>query len=104
MKNTDPVPLLQDLIRCASITPIEGGALTLLENTLSQHGFACQRLIFKEAGTADVENLFARIGTGNPHLCFAGHTDVVPPGRAEDWSRPPFAAEIADGYVCGRGA
>lgn len=106
MKNTptDPVPLLQDLIRCKSVTPAEGGALTLLENTLSQAGFICQRLIFKAEGTPDVENLFARFGTGSPHLCFAGHTDVVPEGHAESWSHEPFAADIADGFIYGRGA
>jgi succinyl-diaminopimelate desuccinylase len=106
MKNTptDPVPLLQDLIRCKSVTPAEGGALTYLENLLSTHGFVCQRLIFREAGTPDVENLFARIGTGAPHLCFAGHTDVVPEGIVENWTRQPFAADIADGFIYGRGA
>ena len=106
MKNasTDPVPLLQDLIRCRSVTPAEGGALTLLENTLSAEGFICQRLIFKAEATPDVENLFARFGTGSPHLCFAGHTDVVPPGEEAQWSHGPFAADLADGYVFGRGA
>ena len=106
MKNTptDPVPLLQDLIRCKSVTPVEGGALTYLENLLSSHGFVCQRLIFREAGTPDVENLFARIGTGAPHLCFAGHTDVVPEGIAESWTHAPFAADIANGFISGRGA
>ncbi len=101
---TDSVAILQDLIRCPSVTPIEAGALTVLENLLSSNGFVCQRLIFKDENTPDVENLFARVGTGAPHLCFAGHTDVVPPGREEDWSHPPFAAEIADGYLYGRGA
>ena len=106
MKNapTDSVPLLQDLIRCRSVTPAEGGALTYLEDVLSAHGFVCHRLIFREAGTPDVENLFARFGTGSPHLCFAGHTDVVPEGILEAWSHSPFAAEIADGYIYGRGA
>ncbi len=106
MKNTptDPVPLLQDLIRCKSVTPAEGGALTYLENLLSTHGFVCHRLIFREAGTPDVENLFARIGSGSPHLCFAGHTDVVPEGILESWTHSPFEAEIADGFVYGRGA
>jgi len=106
MKNTptDPVPLLQDLIRCRSVTPAEGGALTWLENLLSTHGFVCQRLIFREEGTPDVENLFARIGSGAPHLCFAGHTDVVPEGILEGWTHQPFAADIADGFVYGRGA
>ena len=106
MKNTptDPVPLLQDLIRCKSVTPAEGGAQTYLENLLSTHGFVCQRLIFRQEGTPDVENLFARIGSGNPHLCFAGHTDVVPEGIVENWTHQPFAADIADGFVYGRGA
>jgi succinyl-diaminopimelate desuccinylase len=106
MKNTptDPVPLLQDLIRCKSVTPAEGGALTYLENLLSTHGFVCHRLIFREDGTPDVENLFARFGSGAPHLCFAGHTDVVPEGIVESWTHPPFAADIADGFVYGRGA
>ena len=106
MKNTptDPVPLLQDLIRCKSVTPAEGGALTYLENLLSTHGFVGQRLIFREEGTPDVENLFARFGTGSPHICFAGHTDVVPEGLVESWSHAPFAADIADGFIYGRGA
>lgn len=106
MKNTptDPVPLLQDLIRCKSVTPAEGGALTYLEDLLSTHGFVCHRLIFREAGTPDVENLFARFGSGAPHLCFAGHTDVVPEGILESWTHSPFEAEIADGFVYGRGA
>ena len=106
MKNapTDSVPLLQDLIRCRSVTPAEGGALTYLENLLSSHGFVCHRLIFREAGTPDVENLFARFGSGSPHLCFAGHTDVVPEGILEGWTHSPFAAEIADGFIYGRGA
>lgn len=100
----DSVAILQDLVRCPSVTPAEAGALTVLENLLSTAGFRCQRLIFKEEGAADVENLFARIGKGSPHLCFAGHVDVVPAGRAEDWTHPPFAAEIAEGYLYGRGA
>ena len=106
MKNTptDPVPILQDLVRCRSVTPAEGGALTYLENLLSSHGFVCQRLIFKAEGTPDVENLFARFGSGAPHFCFAGHTDVVPEGIVDSWTHAPFAGEIADGFVYGRGA
>ncbi len=102
--STDSVAILQDLIRCPSVTPLEAGALTVLENLLSTHGFVCQRLIFKDVNTPDIENLFARIGTAEPHLCFAGHTDVVPVGRGADWTHSPFAAEIADGFVFGRGA
>jgi succinyl-diaminopimelate desuccinylase len=104
MDNLDPVQLAQALIRCRSVTPDEGGALTLLESVLRPAGFACHRLTMTEAGTPDVENLYARLGTGKPHLCFAGHTDVVPIGEEARWSRPPFAAEIADGVLYGRGA
>jgi succinyl-diaminopimelate desuccinylase len=106
MKNlpADSVAILQDLVRCRSVTPHEGGALTVLENLLSTHGFVCQRLIFKDKDTPDIENLFARIGTAEPHLCFAGHTDVVPAGNDADWTHGPFAAEIEDGVLYGRGA
>ncbi|MBG1232763.1 succinyl-diaminopimelate desuccinylase [Aestuariivirga litoralis] len=96
--------ILQDLIRCRSVTPDEGGALSYLEKLLGDAGFACHRLTFKAEGTPDVENLFARFGTAQPHLCFAGHTDVVPPGDESKWAHPPFAAEIADGKIFGRGA
>jgi succinyl-diaminopimelate desuccinylase len=100
----DPVQLAQALIRCRSVTPVEGGALTLLESVLKPVGFACHRLTMTEAGTPDVQNLYARLGTGAPHLCFAGHTDVVPVGEESRWSHPPFDAVIADGILYGRGA
>jgi succinyl-diaminopimelate desuccinylase len=100
----DPVQLAQALIRCRSVTPVEGGALTLLESVLKPAGFACHRLTMTEAGTPDVQNLYARLGTGAPHLCFAGHTDVVPVGEESRWSHPPFDAVIADGVLYGRGA
>jgi len=101
---TDPVALAQALIRCQSVTPHEAGALTLLQNVLEAAGFECHRVTFSEPGTADVENLYARIGTLGPNLCFAGHTDVVPPGDVAAWTVPPFAAEIRDGLLYGRGA
>ena len=100
----DPVALTQALIRCASITPHEGGALTLLQEILAATGFDCHRMTFTQAGTPDVENLYARIGGDGPNLCFAGHTDVVPPGHLDAWTVPPFAAEIRDGILYGRGA
>ena len=99
-----PVDLLCDLIRCPSVTPAEGGALTLLAGILEQAGFRVDRPVFSEPGTPDVQNLYARIGTGKPCLVFAGHTDVVPPGDAVAWTHPPFAGEIADGRIYGRGA
>lgn len=101
---TDPIALTQALIRCESVTPAEAGAITLLETILSAHGFTCHRMTFSEPGTPDVENLYARFGSISPNLCFAGHTDVVPPGDVGAWTSPPFAAEIRDGNIVGRGA
>lgn len=101
---TDPVPLAQALIRCASVTPIEAGALTLLEGALVPAGFECHRMTFAEPGFPDVENLYARLGNTGPNLCFAGHTDVVPPGNVDAWTAPPFAGRIRDGVLYGRGA
>ncbi|MDX2102075.1 MAG: succinyl-diaminopimelate desuccinylase [Alphaproteobacteria bacterium] len=100
----DPVALAQALIRCPSVTPADAGALDVLQTTLEALGFTCHRLPFSEAGTADVDNLYARLGTGRPHFCFAGHTDVVPVGRLEGWSVDPFGADILNGRLYGRGA
>lgn len=101
---TDPQALLTALIRCPSVTPDEGGALTVLEQALTPLGFQVERPVFSEPGTPDIENLYARLGDGGPHLMFAGHTDVVPPGDESAWRHPPFAAETADGEIYGRGA
>ena len=100
----DPIAIARDLLRCPSVTPAEGGALALIEKTLAAAGFAVDRVTFAEPGTAPVENLYARIGTVGPHLVFAGHTDVVPPGEEARWRLKPFAGEIADGMLFGRGA
>ena len=100
----DPVAITRDLIRCRSITPEEGGALGVLQNALTKAGFAVHRMTFDEPGTAPVENLYARIGTQKPNLMFAGHTDVVPPGDERAWHHPPFAGEVADDRLFGRGA
>lgn len=93
-----------DLVRCASVTPAEGGALALIENWLKPYGFEIHRPVFSEPGTPDVENLYARIGKGSPVLMFAGHTDVVPVGDEAAWTYPPFGAEISAGTLWGRGA
>ncbi len=100
---TDPVALTQALIRCASVTPDEGGALTLLQSVLEPAGFVCHRMTMTEPGTPDVENLYARLPANGPNLCFAGHTDVVPPGDAAKWSEPPFSGNIRNGELYGRG-
>jgi succinyl-diaminopimelate desuccinylase len=99
MITADPLAIARDLVRCPSVTPMEGGALSVLETLLKGAGFTAYRMTFSEPGTADVENLYARIGTGAPHLMFAGHTDVVPPGDAKAWSHAPFEADIADGVL-----
>ena len=104
MNEIDAVDLSQALLRCPSITPVDAGALDILETTLNDLGFKCYRLPFSEAGTPDVDNLFARIGTNSPNFCFAGHTDVVPIGNREDWSKDPFGGQIYKGAVHGRGA
>lgn len=96
------VRLTQDLVKCPSVTPVEGGALDLLEQVLTELGFNCTRLPFGE-GEARIDNLFARIGSGHPHIAFAGHTDVVPTGDPAAWSCDPFAGEVRDGQIYGRG-
>lgn len=101
---TDPAANLAALIRCPSVTPAEGGALSALEAMLRPLGFSIERPVFREDGTPDVENLYARRSGNGPHLMFAGHTDVVPAGDEAAWTHPPFSAEIANGEMYGRGA
>jgi succinyl-diaminopimelate desuccinylase len=105
MENPSPaVALTRDLIRRPSVTPADAGALDVLEQRLKEAGFATHRLPFAEAGTPDIDNLYARIGDSAPFLLFAGHTDVVPPGDQGKWRADPFAGEIIDGEIVGRGA
>ncbi|TPQ26337.1 succinyl-diaminopimelate desuccinylase [Bradyrhizobium guangdongense] len=101
---TDAVSIASDLIRCPSVTPADAGALGVLEKLLGEAGFTCHRVTFSEVGFADVDNLYARIGTEGPHLTFAGHTDVVPPGDESAWSVGAFSGEVKDGFLHGRGA
>src|SRR5438045_6104308 len=100
----DPLAIARDLIRCPSVTPAEGGAIAYLADMLERAGVAVHRVTFCEPGSADVENLYARIGSGAPHLMFAGHTDVVPPGETAQWSHPPFGGTVVNGRLYGRGA
>jgi len=99
----DPVELSRALIRCPSVTPVDAGALDVLQSVLENLGFTCHRLPFAHGGP-EVDNLYARKGEGVPNFCFAGHTDVVPVGDADAWSVDPFAADIRDGRLYGRGA
>jgi succinyl-diaminopimelate desuccinylase len=100
----DPVAIARDLLRCPSVTPEDGGALAYLHGVLANAGFDVHRMTFAEPGTAPIENLYARIGTEKPNLVFAGHTDVVPPGDPNEWSHPPFAGDVAENVLFGRGA
>ncbi|HCP01032.1 MAG TPA: succinyl-diaminopimelate desuccinylase, partial [Rhodospirillaceae bacterium] len=100
----DPIALAKELIRCPSVTPEDGGAIDILESALTGLGFECTRLRFSDSGTPDVDNLYARLGRGGSNFCFAGHTDVVPVGDTEAWSLDPFAGEVRNGHLYGRGA
>src|SRR6267154_6445058 len=101
---TDALSIARDLLRCPSVTPADAGALGVLESILKDAGFEVHRVTFGEPGTADIDNLYARIGSGAPHITFAGHTDVVPPGDESAWTHGAFAGEVKDGFLFGRGA
>ena len=96
------VQLAQKLVRCRSVTPVEGGALDLLQDEFTKLGFDCTRLPFG-AGEQRIDNLFARRGKGGRHFAFAGHTDVVPVGDASQWQHDPFGGTLVDGKLYGRG-
>ena len=100
----DPVELTAALIRCPTVTPAAAPALDLLQRELEALGFAVERPVFQADGTVAVENLFARLGEAEPHLAFAGHVDVVPPGDRARWTADPFEAQVRDGCLFGRGA
>jgi succinyl-diaminopimelate desuccinylase len=100
----DAVSITRDLVRCPSVTPADAGALGVLETILKAAGFEVHRVTFSEPGTADIDNLYARIGTSAPHISFAGHTDVVPAGDEAAWTSGAFSGDVKDGFLYGRGA
>jgi succinyl-diaminopimelate desuccinylase len=100
----DALSIAQALLRCPSVTPADAGALGVLEELLKARGFDTHRVTFGEPGTADIDNLYARIGDSAPHITFAGHTDVVPPGDEAAWSHGAFSGDVKDGVLYGRGA
>jgi succinyl-diaminopimelate desuccinylase len=104
MKNFDELQLSKDLIRFPSITPIDAGAINYLSKKLKQLGFNCKILEFKDKKNPTIKNLYARLGNKQPNLCYAGHTDVVPPGNIKDWTVNPFKPAIKNNYLVGRGA
>ena len=101
--NLNPITLTQALVKCQSITPNDDGALLVVQDHLSSMGFDCSPLLFSGNGSYEVKNLFATIGSDGPHLAFAGHTDVVPPGNESSWKHPPFSAIIEGDKLYGRG-
>jgi len=92
------IELISDLIACESVTPDDGGSLLYLSGLLEDMGFCCELLTF-----GDTTNLHARFGDASPHLCFAGHVDVVPPGDLRMWNLDPFTSHVNDGLLVGRG-
>ena len=104
MTEPNAVEIAQALIRCPSVTPAEGGALDTLGKILRDAGYEVHRVPFTDANTPDIDNLFAKSGSGAPHFVFAGHTDVVPTGDVASWTHSPFEGEIANGELFGRGA
>src|ERR1700729_3735781 len=101
---TDALSIARDLLRCPSVPPADAGALAVLENLLKAAGFELHRVTFSEPDAADVDNLYARIGDSAPHITFAGHTDVVPPGDETAWTHGAFSGDVKDGFLYGRGA
>jgi succinyl-diaminopimelate desuccinylase len=102
--SADALSIARDLLRCPSVTPADAGALGVLENVLKSAGFDVHRMTFSEPGAADIDNLYARIGTEGPHITFAGHTDVVPPGDESAWTHGAFSGDVKEGFLYGRGA
>ena len=104
MQNTDELKLAKELIRFPSVTPKDAGAIKFLSKRLKSLGFKCKILKFKDKNSKPIKNLYAKLGTNKPNLCYAGHTDVVPPGNLNDWTVNPFKPIVKKNYLIGRGA
>ena len=104
MQNTDELKLAKELIRFPSVTPKDAGAIKFLSKRLKSLGFKCKILEFKDKNSKPIKNLYAKLGTNKPNLCYAGHTDVVPPGNLNDWTVNPFKPIVKKNYLIGRGA
>tara|TARA_B100001057_G_scaffold457916_1_gene506631 strand:- start:357 stop:1514 length:1158 start_codon:yes stop_codon:yes gene_type:complete len=104
MRKIDELTLSKNLISFPSITPIDAGAIKYLAKKLKSLGFKCKILEFKKGKGKPIKNLYAKIGNKKPNLCYAGHTDVVPPGNFKDWTINPFKPKVKKGYLIGRGA
>jgi succinyl-diaminopimelate desuccinylase len=96
--------LAKELIRFPSVTPKDAGAINFLSKKLKTLGFKCTILEFKDKKSKPIKNLYARLGSIEPNICYAGHTDVVPPGNIEDWTVNPFKPTVKNNHLIGRGA
>ncbi len=104
MSYIDELKLAKELIRYPSVTPVDAGAIKFLSKKLKSLGFKCKILEFKGKKSKPIKNLYARLGTKEPNLCYAGHTDVVPPGNINDWTVNPFRPTVKKNFLIGRGA
>ena len=104
MQDINELQLSKELIRFPSITPVDAGAINFLSKKLKLLGFNCKILEFKDKKSKPIKNLYARLGTKQPNICYAGHTDVVPPGNYKDWTVNPFKPIVKNNYLIGRGA
>ena len=104
MKNFNELQLSKDLISFPSVTPVDAGAINYICKKLKQLGFKCKILEFKDKKNPKIKNLYARLGTKQPNICYAGHTDVVPPGNINDWTINPFKPKVKKNHLIGRGA
>ena len=104
MKNFDELQLSKDLISFPSVTPIDAGAINYIAKKLKQLKFSCKILEFKDKKNPPIKNLYARLGNKQPNFCYAGHTDVVPPGNLNDWTVNPFKPIVKNKHLIGRGA
>jgi succinyl-diaminopimelate desuccinylase len=104
MKKFDELQLSKDLISFPSVAPVDAGAINYISKKLQQLGFNCKILEFKDKKNPTIKNLYARLGDKQPNLCYAGHTDVVPPGNINDWTVNPFKPKVKNNHLIGRGA
>ena len=104
MRTYNELKLAKELIKYPSITPVDAGVMKFLSKKLTLLGFKCKILEFKSKNSKPVKNLYAKLGKSKPNFCYAGHTDVVPPGNLNDWKINPFKPLVKRNYLIGRGA
>ena len=104
MPTVNELKLAKELISFPSVTPIDAGAIKFLSKKLKKHLDLNAKFLYLKTKSKPIKNLYARLGTKQPNLCYAGHTDVVPPGNIKDWTVNPFKPIIKNNHLIGRGA